>query len=261
MPEEHGGASFRSRRRIVWQPRHTCNVHALFGPDYDAVPWAGRRTTRRRYSASATSGSSASTGPLADGYTATVRHHSPCTAWSSSRARSPTSTLRHYAQLYGGSGRYTHNSGMFLGKPGVVLDDGGERCGQREPEGRGQTGHAADVARPARSPDRGDELPAAVQLPRRGWLSLLQRGAGVLPRSGELDDHVRFPERGVVAARRTGNADAVRADRLQVLETTAGKANRDRAADRGRHWHQLPPGVVHGELDTGQPRRLGNLEP
>jgi hypothetical protein len=25
--------------------------------------------------------------------------------------------------------------------------------------------------------------------------------------------------------------------------------------------HQLSPGVVHGELDAGQPRRLGNLEP
>ncbi|GAB2674172.1 hypothetical protein [Kribbella swartbergensis] len=173
-------------------------------------------------------------------------------------------TPAHYARLYGGSGRYTHSSGLFIGKPGMVL---GMMAANAAINASRKAAAKRDMQLMWR--DR-QEVPTVVtnyrilcMLPQRGWLSFYYSAVQEFY-PDPANWMVTFGFQNAEPLRLAGLA----APTLSVLTAWCVLGNGRWQGEPGiapllqaATGQQLPPGVVHGELDTGQPRRLGNLEP
>ncbi|MEV0286574.1 MULTISPECIES: hypothetical protein [unclassified Kribbella] len=173
-------------------------------------------------------------------------------------------TPAHYARLYGGSGRYTHNSGLFIGKPGVVL-------GMMAANAAINASRKAAAKRDMQLLWRDlQEVPTVVtnyrilcMLPQRGWLSFYYSAVQEFY-PDPVNWMITFGFQNAEPLRLAGLA----APTLSVLTAWCVLGNDRWQGEPGiapllqaAAEPQLPPGVVPGELDTGEPRRLGNLEP
>jgi hypothetical protein len=173
-------------------------------------------------------------------------------------------TPAHYARLYGGSGRYTHNSGLFIGKPGLVL-------GMMAANAAVNASRKAAAKRDMQLMWRDlQEVPTVATnyrllclLPQRGWLSFYYSAVQEFY-PDPANWTITFGFQNAEPLRLAGLATPT----LSVLTAWCVLGNDRWQGEPGiapllqaATGPQLPPGVVQGELDTGEPRRLGNLEP
>jgi len=173
-------------------------------------------------------------------------------------------TNAHYSRLYGGSGRYTHNSGLFIGRPAMVL-------------GMMAANAAVNASRKAAA--RRDmelmwrdlqEVPLVVtnyrllcHLPKSGWMSFYYSAVQEFyPDPANWTVTMAFQN--AVPLRLAGLAMPT----VSVLTSWCVLGNDRWQGEPGiapiieaAIGPQLPPGTVHGEVTPGEHRRLGNLEP
>ncbi|TDD28998.1 hypothetical protein E1218_05330 [Kribbella turkmenica] len=173
-------------------------------------------------------------------------------------------TPAHYARLYGGSGRYTHNSGVFIGKPGLVL-------GMMAANAAVNASRKAAAKRDMQLMWRDlQEVPTVAtnhrllcMLPQRGWLSFYYSAVQEFY-PDPANWTITFGFQNAEPLRLAGLAVPT----LSVLTAWCVLGNDRWQGEPGiapllqaATGQQLAPGAVQGELDTGEPRRLGNLEP
>jgi hypothetical protein len=181
-------------------------------------------------------------------------------------------TSAHYARLYGGDGRYTHNSGLFIGKPGLVL-------GMMAATAAVNAGRKAAAKRDMQPTWRDlQELPVVAtnyrllcHLPRSGWMSFYYSAVQEFY-PDPANWMITFGFQNAVPLRLSG----LPIPTLSVLtawcvlgdgrwQGEPGIAPLIRAAAgpqvQGGSGAEIPGEVVvQGEIGPGEPRPLGNLE-
>ncbi|WP_405068919.1 hypothetical protein OG558_03540 [Kribbella sp. NBC_01510] len=173
-------------------------------------------------------------------------------------------TPLQYARLYGGSGRYTHSGGLFVGKPGLVL---GLMAANAAVNASRKAAAKRDMQLMWRDlqevPTIATNYRLLCHLPRSGWMSFYYSAVQEFY-PDPANWMITFGFQNAEPLRLAGLATPT----LSVL-TSWCVLGSDRwqgepgiapliEAATGR---QLPPGVVQGEIGPGEPRRLGNLEP
>jgi hypothetical protein len=120
-------------RRIEWQKWQTCNVCELFEPrKWDDLAGSrripgGRTDVGKKKDAADLARREREEWQLGQDWARWLiggNTPQPLTLYGIVLEQGETAYLQstaHYARLYGGSGRYTHTSGLYVGKPGMVL--------------------------------------------------------------------------------------------------------------------------------------------
>lgn len=169
-----------------------------------------------------------------------------------------------YARLYGGSGRYTHNSGLFIGKPGLVLGmmaaNAAVNASRKAAAKRDMQLMWRDVQE---TPTIATNYRLLCHLPTRGWLSFYYSAVQEFY-PDPANWMITFAFQNAEPLRLAGLATPT----LSVLTSWCVLGNDRWQGEPGiaplieaAIGPQLPPGVVEGEITPGEPRRLGNLEP
>ena len=146
-------------------------------------------------------------------------------------------TPMQYARLYGGSGRYTHSGGLFIGKPGLVL-------GMMAANAAVNASRKAAAKRDMQLMWRDlQEVPTVAtnyrllcHLPRSGWMSFYYSAVQEFyPDPANWMITFGFQNAEPLRLAGLADADTVRTDLLVCArKRPLARRTGDRAADRGR---------------------------